>query len=340
MKIQAAQLAAHLSKGLAPVYVLSGDEPLQLLEAADAIRLAAKEAGYITRVVMEVGSGFKWGELALEADSMSLFGDKKVIDLRIPDGKPGAEGSAALCQYAERLPPDTLLLVSMPKLDSKQTASKWYSALDQAGISLQIWPPNTAQLPGWIKARMQQAGLMPGTEVAELLAEQVEGNLLAAKGEIEKLLLLYGPGPINLDQLREMIADSARFDVFALVDAALEGNSQRCLRILGGLREEGLAEPILVWALARELRQMHQIALAARNSGLEHAISQARVWSNRAPLVKKALGRIRSNQTWLCLLALCQKADAASKGASADDPWVLCEQLCLALCKPELAPCG
>lgn len=331
MKVQLAQLSAHLNKQLAPVYILSGDEPLQLGEAADVIRAAARKADYANREIMEVDSRFDWNQLMQEANSLSLFADKKIIDMRIPGGKPGREGSKAFSEYCARIPEDTLLLITLPKLDKGQANSKWYKALDQSGVSLQIWPIAPAQLANWVKGRMQQAGLQPAAEVAEMLAERVEGNLLAARQEIEKLLLIYGPGKISIDQLIGMIADSARFDVFTLVDAALQGKSSRCVRILAGLKGEGLAPQIVLWALAREIRSMCSMAAnVAQGSSLDQVLNQARVWSNRKALVKNGLSRLRPTQ-WMGLLTLCQKADAATKGAITEDPWLLFEKITLGM---------
>ena len=338
MKIQPAQLGAHLKKGLAPVYVLSGDEPLQMGELADEIRSAAKDSGYSNREIMEAGARFDWNSLAQEADSLSLFAEKKIIDLRIPGGKPGREGGAALAEYCQDIPPETLLLVTLPKLDRGQQNSKWFKALDQAGVTLQVWPVDAGRLSAWVRQRMQAAGLKPAPEVAEMLAEQVEGNLLAAKQEIEKLLLLYGPGPVSVEQLRGMIADSARFDVFSLVDAALSGNSKRCVRILAGLEAEGTPPPVVLWALSREIRNMNLMAGAMKQgASADQAISKAGVWNNRKGLVKQGLQRVPAHQ-WRQLLSGCQRADTAIKGASPDSPWLLFEQLTLGICGVKTAP--
>ena len=329
MKINLTQLAAQLQKGLAPVYVLSGDEPLQLGEAADSIRQAARASGYSNREIMEANAKFDWNSLMQEADSMSLFAEQKIIDLRITNGKPGRNGSTALCDYCVNIPQDTLLLVTLPKLDRSQQNSKWYKALDQAGVSLQIWPIEPARLPAWVRQRMQSVGLTAESEAAEILADQVEGNLLAANQEIEKLLLLYGPGKITVEQLRGMIGDSARFDVFSLVDAALQGNSKRCVRILAGLQGEGTAAPVVLWALAREIRMMNTMSDAMKNGASpDQAMANARVWNNRKALVRQGLQRITANQ-WQTLLGNCQQADAAIKGASKESPWVLLEQVTL-----------
>ena len=338
MKLQSAQLKSNLQKNLAAVYVLSGDEPLQMGELADDIRNAARNNGYANREIMEVNAKFNWDNLAQEADSLSLFAEKKIIDLRIPGGKPGREGGAALAGYCQNLPPDTLLLVTLPKLDRSQQNSKWFKALDSAGVTVQVWPVDTGRLPAWVRQRMLASGLTPGPEVAEMLAEQVEGNLLAARQEIEKLLLLYGPGNISVDQLRGMIADSAKFDVFTLVDSALSGNSKRCVRILAGLEAEGTPPPVVLWALSREIRNMNIMAdEMKRGASADQAASKAGVWNNRKGLVKQGLQRI-SPQKWQQLLSGCQQADAAIKGVSKESPWMLFEQLTLGICGLKTSP--
>lgn len=332
MRIQANQLEGRLQQQLAPVYVLSGDEPLQLGEAADRVRTAARGAGYATRQIIDAGAHFDWNELAQEADSMSLFAEQKIIDLRIPTGKPGRTGSAALSTYCERIPDDTLLLITLPKLDHSQLKSKWFKALDKAGITLQTWPVARQQLPAWISQRMQAAGLIPEREVTDILADQVEGNLLAARQEIEKLLLLYGTGNISVEQLNKAISDSARFDVFGLVDSALDGNSARCARMLSGLQSEGIAAAIVLWALAREIRSMATLSRSVANGARpEQVMSQARIWSSRQPLVRKGLQRLPTAR-WEQLLSYCQYADTAVKGAIPNDPWLLLEQITLGVC--------
>ena len=327
MRLRAEQLTQHLGKGLAPVYLVSGDEPLQLNEACDAIRAAAREAGADNREVMEAGTGFDWNTLLAEAASFSLFAEKKIIDLRIPSGKPGREGGKALAEYCGNPPPDTLLLLTLPKLDRQQQGSKWFKSIEKLGAVVQIWPVEPAQLPQWIERRMRSAGLEPTREAVQILAERVEGNLLAAQQEIEKLLLLHGAGPIDAEQLTAAAADSARYDAFELVDSALRGEAVRCLHILEGLRGEGVAAPVVLWALHHEIAQLGAIAVdRAKGMSIDHAMTRARVWDKRKPLLRRALGRLRPAQ-WLALLDECQAADAAAKGADPRDPWLLFEEI-------------
>ena len=201
MRLTSEKLPSLLARGLAPIYLLSGDEPLQLREAADCIRTGAKQQGYSGRDILEADTRFDWSLLMAEANSLSLFAEQRIIDLRIPNGKPGAEGGRALTEYASRPPDDTLLLISMPRLERSQTSSKWFKALDQVGVVVQIWPIEGRRLLPWLSQRMRNAGLTPTPEALPMLAERIEGNLLAAAQEIDKLLLLHGPGTITPEQL-------------------------------------------------------------------------------------------------------------------------------------------
>jgi DNA polymerase-3 subunit delta len=328
MRLRFDELAGHLDRQLAGIYLLSGDEPLQMGEAADLIRNNARKRGYSERDILEADSRFDWNQLIAEANSLSLFAEKRIIDLRIPSGKPGKEGGKALVEYAERPPEDTLLLITMPKLDRSQTSSKWCKTLEQSGVHLQIWPIELDRLPAWIDKRMQGAGLVPERDVTTMLAERVEGNLLAAAQEIEKLLLLHGPGTITLEKLAESVSDSARYDVFGLVDSALDGKVARCIRILNGLRAEGTPPAVVLWALSRELRLMNN--LASRIQGgqpIQQAVASERnIWDKRKPLVRKGLQRLRPG-VWRRLLLLCGSTDRAIKGHDRRDPWLLLQDI-------------
>jgi len=338
MRIYPDKLRTHLDKTLAAIYLVSGDEPLQLGECCDAIRAAARAAGHSTREVLEAGSGFDWHQLTAEAAAFSLFAEKKIIDLRIPGGKPGTEGSKALSAYCNNPPSDTLLLITMPKIDRQQQNSKWFKALDVLGAVIQVWPVEQQRLPTWIERRLQDEGIQPTREAVRLLADRVEGNLLAARQEIEKLLLLHGQGPLDADQLAAAVGDSARYDVFELVDSALRGEVERCIHILDGLRGEGIASAVVLWAPHREARSMAQISAdVAKGLSPDHAISRARVFSKRTSLVRQALSHQRTAQ-WLALLDLCHKADAAIKGVGSKQPWLLLEDIALSMSGQKSAP--
>lgn len=333
MRLRAEQLSRHLQDTLAPAYLISGDEPLLLGEAGDAIRKAARAAGHDNREVMDAGSGFDWNTLLAEAASFSLFAEKKIIDLRIPGGKPGREGGQALAEYCANPPPDTLLMLTLPKLDRQQQNSKWFKAIEKLGVVLQVWPIAQEKLPAWIEQRMRAVGLQPTPDAIALLAERIEGNLLAAHQEIDKLRLLHEGGRIDAAALAEAVADSARYDVFDLVDSALRAELPRCLHILEGLRGEGIAAPIVLWALHREISQLASVALdSARGLSTDHAMTRARIWDKRKPLARQALARLRPTQ-WLGLLDDCQAVDSAIKGGDPRDPWLLLEEMLVELCR-------
>ncbi|WP_456379322.1 DNA polymerase III subunit delta [Thiolapillus sp.] len=328
MRLRLEQLQSHLADNLAPVYVVTGDEPLQQGEAADAIRTAARRAGYLSREILEADARFDWNRLREQASALSLFAEQKIIDLRLPSGKPGATGSKALVEYCNHLPPDTLLLVSLPKLP---LTSKWMKALEQAGVIIQIWPVDERQLPRWVQQRMRLAGLQEEPGVAEMLAELTEGNLLAARQEIDKLALLFGKEKITQEQAASAISDSSRFDVYSLVDAALAGKTKRCIHIISGLAGEGIPPPVVLWALAREVRALNAMAQdVAAGASVQQALGRARVWKSRIPLVSAGLKRLRARQ-WAELLQQCQLADATIKGAMPGDPWLLLEQITLGI---------
>ena len=263
MKLAPAQLAKHLQGGLAPVYIVSGDDPLLCQEAADAIRSAARQQGFDERQVFSADASFDWGTLLQAGASMSLFAEKRLLELRLPSGKPGDKGAAALIEYCSRPAEDTLLLVSLPKLDGSAQKTKWGKALVEGPQTqfVQIWPVDANQLPQWIRQRLSQAGLSASQDAVELIAARVEGNLLAAAQEVEKLKLMAEEGQITVETVQAAVADSARFDVFGLVDAVLNGDAAHALRMLEGLRGEGVEPPVILWALARELRVLANIAL-------------------------------------------------------------------------------
>jgi DNA polymerase-3 subunit delta len=335
MKLSPAQLAKHLQGSLAPVYVVCGDEHLLCQEACDAIRQATRGQGFSERQVFNVETGFDWGQLIEAGASLSLFAEKRLIELRIPNGKPGDKGAAALLDYLARPAEDTVLLISLPKLDGSTQKTKWAKALiDGKDVRfVQIWPVDAAQLPQWIRQRLAQAGLAADQEAVEMIAARVEGNLLAAAQEIEKLKLLAEGGQINAETVQAAVADSARYDVFGLIDACLHGHASHALHMLEGLRGEGIEPPVILWALARELRLLAGIAQQyAQGLPLEKAFAQARppVWDKRRPLVSKALQR-HSAQRWNQLLMDAQRIDAQIKGQAEGNPWTGLADLCLQL---------
>ncbi|WXL26662.1 DNA polymerase III subunit delta [Ectopseudomonas mendocina] len=336
MKLNPTQLNKHLQGNLSPVYVISGDEPLLCQEATDAVRNAARQQGYSERQVFNADNSFDWGNLLQAGASLSLFAEKRILELRIPNGKPGDKGAAALLEYLARPAEDTVLLISLPKLDGSTQKTKWAKALidGQDSQFVQIWPVEVAQLPQWIRQRLASAGLNATAEAVDMIAVRVEGNLLAAAQEIEKLKLLAEGTQVDVDTVQAAVADSARFDVFGLIDAALNGEAAHALRILEGLRGEGVEPPVILWALAREIRLLAGIAQQfAQGIPLEKAFSSARppVWDKRRPLVSKALQRL-SAARWSALLQDAQHIDAQIKGQAPGDPWSGLSMLTLNLC--------
>jgi DNA polymerase III subunit delta len=338
LKVYPERLADHLAGTLAPVYLVTGDEPLQLLECCDAIRAAARAAGFSARDVIDAGQGFDWQTLSHLAGSLSLFAERKILDLRLPGGKPGNDGARVLAAYCDAPPPDTLLLLTLPRLDRQQQASKWFKRIDACGVVVTVWPIAAGQMPRWVEQRLRRAGLVPDADAVQLLCDRIEGNLLAAQQEIDKLLLLFGPGRLDAAQLASAVADSARYDVFELVDTALRGEAGRALRIIDGLRGEGVAAPVVLWALHREARSLAGIAAeAARGLSVEQGVQRARVMPKRVGLVTRAV-RHQPAAGWLALLDCCQQADAAIKGRDPRDPWLLLQDIALALAGRTLVP--
>jgi DNA polymerase-3 subunit delta len=330
-QLRADQLQTHLGQPLAPVYFIYGDETLLVNECADAIRGAAREQGYADRQVFSVESGFDWNSLLAASDSLSLFAEQRILELRLPTGKPGKEGARILREYAERPPEDTLLLIVSARLEAAARRSKWVQALDKAGVTLPVWPVETAQLPGWIDRRLSSRGMRASQDALRLIAERVEGNLLAAAQEVEKLYLLHGEGALDLDTVAELVTDSARYDVFGLVDAALAGDAGHAQRILSGLRAEGVEPVLVLWALSREIRSLTSMARQLQSgTSLSQVLAAHRVWDKRKPQVGAALKRIRGRQWWQ-LLQTCSGIDRIVKGRAAGSAWDELLQLTLRL---------
>ena len=339
MQLTPDKLAAQLARQLAPVYFISGDEPLRVMEAADAVRAAARGQGYDEREVLTVQTGFDWGSLLAGAGNLSLFSQRRLIELRLPTGKPGDAGAKALRAYSEQLPEDTLLLITAGKLESTARKSKWVQALDRAGVVVFVWPLNAREFNGWVQQRMRQRGLDATPEAVALLADRVEGNLLACMQEIDKLYLLQDGGVVDADAIMSLVGDNARYDVYGLVDSALSGDGSRSVRILQGLCAEGLAPQVVVWALAHELRQLAAMqALVTSGKSIQQVLSQYRIWPDaRKTLLGRALVRLPLVKC-RAMLQQCALIDRVSKGQAAGKVWDELLQLTLQLAGTPVLP--
>ena len=331
MKLTLRQLAGHLHNALARVYLIAGDEPLLVAEAAAAVIARARANGFEQRDLYVVDRSFKWSDLDAELGNLSLFATRRALELRLPTARPGEAGAQFIASFAERADPDQLLLLVSGRLDAATARLAWVKRIEKQGVFVQVWPLERAELPGWLRARAQQSGLELTAPAAELLAERVEGNLLAAAQELEKLTLVRGKGRIDELVIADAVAESARFDVFRLTDALLAGDAARALQVLAALRAEGTELVLIGWALARELGLLARLKFVARDArALEAALQAHRVWPRRQPLIRRALGRLSYAQL-AALLAQVAELDRVAKGAAdASRPWDLLTRIVLA----------
>ncbi|CAN5897971.1 DNA polymerase III subunit delta [soil metagenome] len=325
MQLRFDAVDAHLTKTLAPLYVITSDEHLLALETADKIRRVAKVQGFLEREILNVERHFKWGALLAANQSQSLFGDKKIIDLRIPTGKPGKDGAAALQEYIAKLSPDNLTLISLPKLDWATQKAAWVGSLQQAAVYIDIPLVERAQLPGWISLRLSAQGQSADRQSLDFIADRVEGNLLAAHQEIQKLGLLQPPGKLSFDMIHDAVLNVARYDVFKLNEAMLAGDVARLVRMLDGLKGEGEALPLVLWAVAEELRTLLKLKSGiVQGRPLGVMLKEYRIWGPREKLMEPALRRV-SLPTLQTALQEAAQVDKMVKGlrakAFAGDPW-------------------
>lgn len=294
MILSSEDLPRHLSSGLKPLYVVYGDAMLLALEAADSIRAAARAAGYSERETFIAEQYFKWAELRNSAQSLSLFAERKVIDLRIPSGKPGVEGGQALQDYCTSLNEDVLTLITLPKLDKTALKSQWFSALERHGVVISADDIPRSALPSWLAGRLKRQEQSADKVTLEFLADRCEGNLLAAFQEIQKLSLLFPAGPLSFEQVKDAVMDVARYDIFKLAEALLTGNAARFVRILDGLRAEGTATVLILWAISEEIRTLGKVLQATqRGANLDNALRDARVWGPRRSLIENSVRRVK-----------------------------------------------
>jgi len=326
MRLRVDQLADNIKrKGLSRIYYISGDEPLQMLESADLVRQFARQQGCEERTVLDVAKGFDWNQLAQASANLSLFATKRLIELRLGTQKPGKEGAAALVEYAAQSDSEDVLLITSEKIDKRIQQGRWFKALDSAGVTIQIWPIETARLADWVGQRMQAYGKKMDRDAASLISERVEGNLLAARQEIDKLALLVDKDTVDLKDVMGAVSDSSRFEVFDLVESCLCGDSERIVRMLNGLRGEG-AEPMsifgaLMWEIRRICSMSHEIACG---NPKDSVLASYRVWQQRKYATNSILKRYSDRQLHI-LLQRATIVDKAMKGAIKANAWDLLE---------------
>ena len=322
MRISTEQLAQHLSRELKPLYTVYGDEMLLAIEAADRVRAKARREGFTEREVLTVDSGFKWGELAFAGNSRSLFSSRRILELRVPGGKPGIEGAAALQAYCESVPPDTVTIIHLPGIDWRTQKAAWFEALDRAGVMIEARTVARKALPDWLAARLKAQGQEADRETLEFVADRVEGNLLAAYQEVQKLALLFPAGRIEFEQTRDAVLDVARFGIHNLGEALLEGDAARLARMLDGLRGEGAAPPLVLWALTEEIRAIGRV-LAAMAAGS----TPPQLWRDAKVFGAPHQGSMQRNvrrctrEQVEAAIAHAARADRMAKGLLRGDVW-------------------
>ena len=333
MRLPAQQLPQHLQQALRPLYVFAGDEPLAQRESLDALRAAARSQGDDERLSLVVERNFNWQQVTAFGQSISLFASRRLLELSIPSGKPGTEGAKALQALAAQPMVDAVVAVILPKLDRDARNSAWFAALEKAGVTLTLDEVTPTQLPQWIAQRLALQNQRTDAETLEFIAHQVEGNLLAAHQEIQKLGLLCPEGELSAQAVREAVLNVSRFDAFQLGEAVLAGDTERTLRVLQGLQDEG-AQPVavmnpLMWTL-RPLVRLKQAEMRGEN--LANAMQSARIYGDRQTLARRAIARLSLKQLQAALLKLAD-IDKTAKGIMHGDAWLEISRLCFGLAK-------
>jgi len=323
MQLRVEQLPDEIErKGLSPVYLISGDEPLQLIEATDLIRRKAREQGVDERVVLDVATGFDWNRLIEESVSMSLFASTRLIELRLGACKPGRDGGKVLTEYAEQLSRDNILLITSDKLDKRVQQSKWYKSLNNVGVSIQIWPIDASRLPNWIRQRVQKYNKSIATDAAQCIADRVEGNLLAASQEIDKLCLLVDNPEITADDVISAVTDSTRFDVFGLIECAYANETKRLVRMLNGLKSEGMEPMDIYGAFMWDYRRLCSMAYHFSNgSTLDKLFDEYQIWDNKRKQAIKAILNRHDVKKLYELLRQANYLDRKIKSAEKQTVW-------------------
>ena len=321
MRISTEQLTQQLARSLAPLYVVHGNEPLLALEAADRIRAKARADGFSEREVLIAEQHFDWSQLRMSGQAQSLFASRRILELRIASGKPGNDGSQALQSYCERLPDATVTLISLPEMDWRGQKASWFGALDASGILVEAKQVTRAALPAWLATRLKAQEQSADDPTLTFIADKVEGNLMAAYQEVQKLALLFPAGKLSLAQVKEAVLDVARFDVFSLGEILLSGDAAHLVRVLEGLQGEGAAAPLVLWVMTEEVRGLARV-VAAVTAGqpVQHALRDARVWGTRQTLLQRNISRYSQTQIEAALLHAA-RIDRLIKGLAPGDVW-------------------
>ncbi len=333
MRIDSNQLNQHLTKTLSPLYVLVGDEPLAQSECLDAIRAAARKAGADERSSFVVERNFNWPQITQFGQVLSLFSSQRLLEIHIPSGKPGIDGGKALVELANKLIPDTTIIITLPDLEREAKNSAWFGALQAASTLIELKEITPNQLPLWLKNRLAAQNQSTDTATLAFIAHQVEGNLLAAHQEVQKLGLLYPAGEISAGAVRESVLNVSRYDAFQLGDAVLAGDAERTTRILQGLQDEGETAVAIMNPLMWVLRPLVRIKYAEKNGeNINNAMTNARIYGDRQNLVKRALARLNLRTLEAALQKLCD-IDKTAKGVMQGDAWLELSRLCFGLAK-------
>lgn len=333
MKLKPEQLGSQLKRQqeALPVYLVTGDEPLLCGESIDAIRAHLRQLGFTEREVMHVDASFSWDSLLESANALSLFAERKIIEIRLGSQKLNKAASELLQKYLANPAPDNALLIICDRMDRSVKQSAWFKKVEQCGAVVEVWPIEADQLAQWLGQRAASQGVQLESEALQLMADRIEGNLLAARQELDKLALLYPGQRLSAEQVIEAVSDSSRFDIFALTDAALQSDAGRCQHILQVLRQEGNEPPVVLWALTRDIRMLHRVIRGVANGQAWDTLCQReRIFGKRKNLVRNATRRLRPEQLEQ-LLDLASEVDMAIKGQRSDDPWLLLNQITLSL---------
>jgi DNA polymerase-3 subunit delta len=328
MNVRPDQLSAMIAKTQYPVYMVSGDEPLQQMESLDLIRSFLRDQDYSEREILDVDAQFDWQRLLDEANTLSLFASRRIVELRLPSAKPGRQGSQVIKDYLTNPPQDTVLIINAGKVDGSAKKSAWFKAIDQKGMVVQCWPVPVEKLSFWLQQRFKARDMDADNEVLSYISQHVEGNLLAADQEIEKLFMLLGPGKISYADVVQAVTSQSRYNVFELVDVLLSGNTPRVIKIVAGLKAEGVVPVVVNWALAKDIRLLSKVS--ADVSSADFTLKRSGVWQSRITLFKSCLSR-HSQRSFYLMLKRCAYIDAASKGMIDTNVWDDIESLCVRL---------